>query len=245
MKHTIGIVSTGRFATVLKKLFSRTDQFVVLQSSCSKPVDGHTIFPLEEVLKCDIIFLCIPISVFHAFLQRHGKKIQEKALVVDVCSVKQLPATWMKDLLPKDVDILATHPVFGPFSTNNGNNFSHLPWMICPIRIQDQKRLQTLLRFFQEQSINLLEMDTKTHDRCMAHSQAIAFLFGTIGSRLGLQEGPLDTKGFSLLLENQKSVEQDSQQLFIDLFRYNDEARHMLTTIDTVLKEIREETQIV
>ena len=238
MKPTIGIISTGRFATVLKKLFSRTDEFSVLQSSRRKPVDGRTIFPLSQVLACDIIFLCIPISSLEQFLRNHGNEIRTDSLVVDVCSVKQLPVKWMETLLPSTVDILATHPVFGPFSTQNGSVFTSLPWTIWPVRISNQPRVEALLSFLRSQSLRLIPMDPKTHDHIMANSQAVAFLFGTIGVQLGLKAGPLDTKGFSLILQNQRSVQEDSKQLFLDMFHFNPEARTMITNIQQTITGI-------
>ena len=42
--------------------------------------------------------------------------LKENAVIVDVCSVKEYPVQWMRELLPANVSILATHPMFGPDS---------------------------------------------------------------------------------------------------------------------------------
>lgn len=241
---TIGIVSTGRFATVLKNLFSRTKSFLVLQSSTTRVPDHKDIFPLNEVLRADIIFLCIPISSMQMFLAEHGKDIRPDALVVDVSSVKQLPAQWMAKLLPETVDILATHPIFGPHSTKDGTTYAHLPWVFCPLRIRNTRRFAQLQSFIVSQLIDILDMTPQEHDRIMARSQAVSFLFGSICSRLGLTESPIDTKGFSLLLENQRIVEGDSQQLFIDVMRFNQDARRLIDQVEDIVHTIKGEMQL-
>ena len=41
-------------------------------------------------------------------------------LIVDVLSVKEHPRKVLLDILPKECDILCTHPMFGPDSGKNG-----------------------------------------------------------------------------------------------------------------------------
>lgn len=242
--NTIGIVGTGRFASVLRSLLQTADGVQILQSSRSIPIDNQHIFPLPRVLNCDIVFLCIPISALLEFLQTNVALIKPKSssLFVDVCSVKMLPVQWMLQTLPEHVDILATHPLFGPDSTKLGTTFAHLRLVHASIRIRDQKRLRSLFSIFCQKGIELQEMDPTQHDLLMAKTQAVSFIFGQLGLRINLKATPFDTKGFRLLLQNQQIVSNDTTQLFRDLIRFNPHARQTLTDMKTTLLKMEKET---
>ncbi len=207
---TIGIVGTGRMATVLSVLCKRNPSYVIKQASSTKSIDMQTIYPLTEVLESDIVFLAIPISSFKQFINKIASQLENsQGIFIDICSVKVNPAKWMKTILPNRIDCVASHPIFGPQSTKNGTFFEGLPWIFSPIRVQDTTRFDSLITFLKNQKIEIHMMSPREHDQLMSTSQAISFLFGTIGKELGLKQGKFDTKGFSCILQNQHIVEGD------------------------------------
>src|SRR3989344_1557569 len=112
---TIGIIGTGRMAMVLHALFSRDAQFVIKFASRSKKTDGTLIFPFEDVLSCDILFLAVPISETKKLLREMSPLLKDKnPLVIDICSVKMSPVLWLRTILPTHIDCVASHPIFGP-----------------------------------------------------------------------------------------------------------------------------------
>lgn len=246
MKHiSIGIIGTGRFASVLCKLFTNEKQFVIRQSSRSKKIDGKVIFPLNEVANCDIVFPAVPISTLPKVLQQCVTVLakENKPLFVSICSVMEQPEKWMEKILPKHVDIVVTHPVFGPQSTKQGTIFSGLPIVWHPVRIRHKDRVEILESFLKLRGLKVIRMTPKKHDQIMAGSQAISFLFGKIGIALELQSTMLDTKGFTAILQNQAIVANDSNQLFLDIFQHNPDAQNMLKQVKKTLNGISTEIE--
>lgn len=246
MKHiSIGIIGTGRFASVLCKLFANEKQFVIRQSSRSKKIDKKIIFPLNEVVNCDIVFPAVPISTLSKVLQQCVTVLakENKPLFVSICSVMEQSEKWMRKILPKHVDMVVTHPIFGPQSTKQGTIFSGLPIVWHPVRIRHRDRVEILETFLKHRGLKVIRMTSKKHDEIMARSQAISFLFGKIGIALKFRSSMLDTKGFTVILQNQAIVANDSNQLFLDIFRHNPGAQNMLKRVKKTLNEISTEIE--
>ncbi len=66
------------------------------------------------------------------------------ALIVDVGSVKVVPSEIMLRRFPNYVDIVATHPLFGPQSAMEG--IEGLKIAVCPIQGKRHARLAAFLR---------------------------------------------------------------------------------------------------
>jgi prephenate dehydrogenase len=240
---SIGIISTGRFAAVLDALFAKNQAWVVKHYSHSKPVDNKILFSLKEIASSDVIIPAVPVSAMNSVLKEIAENIPpgNSPLVVSICSVMGFPEKWLLKALPTDTDILVTHPMFGPISTKQGTEFTGLRLVWNPIRIKDVKRLSSLKSFFTDQGLQLIHLTSDQHDLIMAKSQAMSFLFGQIGIKLGLKSTSLDTKGFSMLLENQAIVASDSYQLFLDICRFNPKALKQIRQAKKELIEILEE----
>ena len=90
---------------------------------------GATPASLEEIATCKIILLMVPISELSKTCKKLAPHLGKENLVVDVCSVKEKPVQTMLDTLPKDCQILGTHPMFGTrFSSSHSfwkQNRSH------------------------------------------------------------------------------------------------------------------------
>lgn len=78
------------------------------------------------------------------------QRLKRSTLFVDVLSVKVFPKQLLLNSLPQEVDILCTHPMFGPDSGRaswNGLNF-----MFEKVRVADdpkrQQRCDLFLKFF-------------------------------------------------------------------------------------------------
>ncbi len=134
---TIGVVGFGRFGQFIARTFR--DHGKVVATSRSDYTDlangmGVTYIPLsnpKEFLNqnLDVIVLATSIVSFEGTVKSlapHLKNYVEEAgtnrgpLIVDVLSVKEFPRQIMLNLLPKECDILCTHPMFGPDSGKKG-----------------------------------------------------------------------------------------------------------------------------
>ena len=84
-------------------------------------------------------------------------------VVLDVCSVKLLPCEWMLEGLPDNIDIIATHPMFGPDSYGSGLN-SDLQIMLYSLRsISNNSSYKLWCEFFISKKLNILEITPDEH----------------------------------------------------------------------------------
>ncbi|MEO8582090.1 MAG: prephenate dehydrogenase/arogenate dehydrogenase family protein [Patescibacteria group bacterium] len=242
-KITVGIIGTGRFATVLRSLFAQDSLWEVKQYSTTKSVDGKIIFPMSEIAQCELIIPAVPISAFKTILKKLKDEIppHTSPLVISICSVMSHPQRWLMAELPESVDILMTHPMFGPHSTQNGTEFGGRSLVWNPIRIAKKSRLKMFKYFLERQGIRLIPMHSDHHDQIMAQTQFVSFLFGQIGIELGLQSTRLDTQGFTHLLKNQAIVKTDTRQLFINICVHNPYAKKQLHKVSEILREFEKE----
>lgn len=75
---------------------------------------------LAETAACDIVVLAVPVARLEHLCQQIAPHLRQGALVVDVGSVKLAPMQAMASHLPDHVQILGTHPLFGPQSARDG-----------------------------------------------------------------------------------------------------------------------------
>ncbi len=251
MRISIGIIGAGRFGEILKTLFSDSE-FEVKIWSRSKKVDAKEYFEFEEVVNCDVVFPAVPIGVLEEMIGKVGKKIDtnRRPVVVSVCSVMGKPEEWLKKGLKDKVDLVISHPVFGPDSSKQGKVFEGLKWVWQCECVKGTEVLRKLEEFIWSRGIELVRMRSEDHDRIMARTQAMSFLFGRLGMKLGLEESVLDTKGFRCLLENQRIVANDTKELFLDLCKFNplameqvNQARVKLDLIVGQLDDVSEDNQ--
>ena len=86
--------------------------------------------------------IAVPVQQMEKVLRSIAKLVKPGALVIDVGSVKLKPAKLMKEILPAGVDIVGTHPLFGPQSGKKG--IKNLNVVVCDVR---GKRAACVRRF--------------------------------------------------------------------------------------------------
>ncbi|KAF6139898.1 hypothetical protein GIB67_009745 [Kingdonia uniflora] len=110
-------------------------------------------------------------------------RLKRNTLFVDVLSVKEFPRSLFFRILPKDFDVLCTHPMFGPESGRNGWN--GLPLVYDKVRIgRDESRVnqcERLLNIFVQEGCRMEETSCKEHDKSAAESQFITHTVGRLG----------------------------------------------------------------
>ncbi len=118
-KTTVGIIGFGRFSQLMIRYLSEDCEVTVYdrreRAGDISRLGGHS-GSLAAACACDIVIPAVPISAMKPTLIQIGPRLKPHTLVVDICSVKTYPVQWMLEILPANVDILATHPMFGPDS---------------------------------------------------------------------------------------------------------------------------------
>ncbi|MBI5579630.1 MAG: prephenate dehydrogenase/arogenate dehydrogenase family protein [Deltaproteobacteria bacterium] len=223
---SIGIIGFGRFGRLMARYLS-SDCQVLAHDPGVRPEAmasvGAVPAAIEGVCRSDIVILAVPISHLQGLLSAIRPHLQQESLVIDVCSVKEQPVRWMQELLPETVDILGTHPMFGPDSA--ADSLDGRKVVLCPVRIGD-RRFEKVKHYLGAKGLVLIETSAEDHDRQIAVSLALTHTIGRSLAQFGAQPQVIDTEGYKRLLRILEVVENDTWQLFEDMNRYNPYARN-------------------
>lgn len=171
---------------------------------------------LDEAATSDVIILCVPISQVQNTLREIAPKIRPGTLVLDTCSVKVLPCRLMESMLPKDVEVIGTHPLFGPQSA--GNSILGQQIAVCPVR---SKRTEKVCTFLIGLGLDVVRITAEEHDRLMASTQAITHFVGRALAKIGPKDVPIRLLSHEKMMAAAAMVRHDSQQLFLDIETLN------------------------
>ena len=217
----IGIIGFGRFGQLTARYLAEDFPVEVFTSAeKTETVEGFkaTVASLESACAQKVVILCVPISAMEKTLERIAPLLGPGTLVVDVCSVKTLPARWMVDILPEHVSILATHPMFGPDSA--ADSLSGRKIVLCRIRI-DGGRFDKVRAYLSARGLEVFDTTSEEHDRQIAVTLALTHFIGRSLARFGAGDLPIDTEGYKRLRHILGVVGNDTWQLFEDMNRYN------------------------
>lgn len=200
--RTISIVGRGDFGKLVSELIPSDIQ---QKSYGSKDTPEH----VSEIGQSDVIFLSIPLSAYPAVLKMLAPVLKPDALVVDVCSVKVLPAQLLAQHLPKHHNVLLTHPLFGPQSIHNGQQHTLI------VTNKADEKADELIQFCEDElRLKVMHMTNEEHDQRMAQVHALTFFIARGLSELDLQAEPFMTPSFQELLDLVKLDQSQSNALF-------------------------------
>ena len=171
---------------------------------------GVRLTSLHSVSQADVILIAAPVSSFEQVVSEIAVACKPGALIVDVGSVKVVPAEIMRRLLPSHVDIVASHPLFGPQSATKG--IEGLKIAVCPI----QGRGHVMLAAFLRKALGLTVIMTtpEDHDQEAAVVQGLTHLIAKVLLRMGPLPTRMTTKSFDLIFEAISMVQQDAPEVF-------------------------------
>ncbi len=222
----IGLIGYGRFGRLTVKNLAPDFEVLVHTRSNDKNEDiadaGGRLVSLATACAQKLIILCVPISAMRATLQQIAPLLNPDAIVADVCSVKVYPAQWMQELLPPTVEILATHPMFGPDSASK--SVAGYKIVLCPERITPE-RYRKIKQWLEKKGIVTIETTPTEHDRKIALSLGLTHFIGRALAEFGATPLDIDTEGYKRLLHILGVVNNDTWQLFEDMHHFNPFAR--------------------
>ena len=171
---------------------------------------GATATTLEQAAACDIVVIATPVPTFAEILSSVAAHCRPGALVLDVGSVKIGPSALMRQILPETVDIVATHPLFGPQSARNG--LAGLKIALCPIRGDRHRALAVFLR--RRLGLQVIVTTPEDHDREAATVQGLTHLIARVLTAMGPLPTRMTTRSFDLLVEAISMVRHDAPEVF-------------------------------
>lgn len=229
----IGIIGFGNFGQFIGKTFvkyhkvramSRTDA-----SAEAKALGCEYFAPYEQDAffdDLDVVVFSTSILSFKEVLRGIPVEYLTGKLLVDVLSVKVHAKEAMLSSVPESVDILCTHPMFGPESGKDG--LQGLAFVYDKVRVANYERASRFLDMFEKERCKMVEMTCELHDEYSANTQFVTHLMGRILGEQGLVKTPIDTKGFQSALGLMETTCGDSFDLFYGLYKFNKHSEETL-----------------
>ena len=231
--NKVSIIGFGRFGNLLYELLQKGFEVDVFDIDSNNETESVRFVSLEDVLKNDTIFLAVPIRDFEELMKDLSTKIQGNKTVIDVCSVKVHPKNMMLEHLSNEVDIIATHPLFGP------DSFQERGSVMMMEKVRDQHdRYDFWKSYFRSQNIIIEEITADQHDMMAAKSQGLTHLIGRVIDDFGTQKTNIDTVGYQALHKLVSQTCNDSWELFEDIQKFNPYTESMITDLNQSFKRI-------
>ena len=238
----LGLVGFGQFGRLAARLLK--DHFAIVVTDVAPTAEaaaraaGVQFGTLEEVAGCEIVVVAAPVAYMRDVFAAIAPYVRPGALVADVGSVKMLPAQWMQELLPEHVDIVATHPLFGPQSAKDG--LAGLRFVVCPIRGERHERVAA---FGRSLGLTVTITTPEEHDREMAYVQALTHLIGRSLVNIGIPDEQLKTPSYQHLLELCGLIGADTFELFTAIQTQNpfapEVAKAFVDQAQALLKQVK------
>lgn len=209
---TLGLIGLGQFGRLAAdRLKDRFDILAYDAADRSADAEGLGVAwgSLADAASRDVVVVAVPVRVMRETFQAISGHLKPGALVVDVGSVKMLPTQWMLEMLPPHVDIVATHPLFGPQSAKETLAGQRL--VICPVR---GERHHSIVRLATEMGLIPNVTTPEEHDREMAYVQALTHLIGRSLVKLEIPDEQLKTNSYQHLLDLCGLIGDDTFELF-------------------------------
>jgi prephenate dehydrogenase len=219
MTKTLGLIGFGQFGRLAADLLkSRYDILVHDAAGLQGEIaaEGLRAGSLVEAAGRDIVVVATPVPAMRAVFEAIAPHLRPGALVADVGSVKMEPVRWMTEILPAHVDIVATHPLFGPQSAQRGLTGQRL--VVCPVRGDRHLKIVALA---EEIGLTPNVATPEEHDQEMAYVQALTHLIGRALANLGIPDEMLKTSSYQHLLDLCGLISADSFELFRTIHTQN------------------------
>jgi prephenate dehydrogenase len=210
---SIGVVGFGAFGRLMVTHLSAHFEIVVRDPS----LDGTHALPARarigdavEVGRCDLVILAVPIGALASAIREVRPYLRAGTIVMDVVSVKVVPVRIMMAELPPFVDVIGSHPLFGPQSAQDG--IAGRKIVLCPVRGRSAGVIAAFLR--SALGLKVYTSTAEEHDREAAVVQGLTHLIANVLMRMEPLPTRLTTASFDLLMQATDMVRYDSTGVF-------------------------------
>lgn len=145
----------------------------------SKMGVSYTSDNIKAASQAKIVIVAVPIEVTPQTIEEVAPYLQKGSLLVDVTSVKELPSEIMEKHVPEGVEVLPTHPMFGP-------RIRSLEGQVIVLTPQTKGYwYPKVVEFLKTEQARILETSPELHDRMMSIVQGLThFAYISIASTI-------------------------------------------------------------
>ncbi len=224
LRPRLGLVGFGAFGRLTAQALR--PHFEVLAHDPAFPpgeeADGARGVTLAQAAGCGVVVLATPVGALAEVVRAASPHLRPGALVLDVGSVKVGPAATMLAGLPPHVDIVATHPLFGPQSAAGG--LTGLKIAVCPVR---GDRGACVAAFLETLGLQVFVTTPEEHDREAALAQGLTHLIAKVLVAMEPLPTRMTTRSFDLVMQAVDMVRDDAPEVFAAIEHANPYSREV------------------
>ena len=142
---------------------------------------------IEVASRNDLVIVAVPIDVTVDVVKAVAPFVRKGACLMDITSIKRPPLEAMLEAAPDGVDVVATHPMFGP----HGIDFDRQKVVLCKGR--GDAAFARVKKLFESFGAETIEATAEEHDAQMALIQVLVhektMVLGSVLARLGADLG--------------------------------------------------------
>lgn len=215
--RTIGLIGYGAFARLMGRHLAPHFEVRAYDPAAHSADDGVALAGLAVAASADVVVFATPVERLETAIEAARPHLRAGALVMDVGSVKVLPAQTMLRALPENVDIIGAHPLFGPQSAKHG--VEGLKVALCPLRGERTPAVEAFLR--EKLGLQVFVTSPEQHDREAAIVQGLTHLIAKVMVQMEPLPSALTTKSYDKLFEAIEMVRYDPPEVFDAIERLN------------------------
>jgi prephenate dehydrogenase len=221
MTQSLGLIGVGAFGALAAKHLAPHFDLVLHDAAIDIEAVARNLGArsgdLRAAAGCDIVIIAVPVQKLTEVLIDVAPLLKTGALVLDVASVKIKPVAAMLEILPPDVAIVGTHPMFGPQSGKTG--IAGLNIVLCDVR---GGRCEEVARFCAEKlGLSPHRVTAEEHDREAAYVQGLTHFLAKIVITLDPPSMRFPTRTYELMQQMVEMIRHDSDDLFRAIIREN------------------------
>ncbi|MHC1631160.1 MAG: prephenate dehydrogenase/arogenate dehydrogenase family protein [Methanotrichaceae archaeon] len=136
---------------------------------------------IDAVKKSDVVLLSVPIRQTVEVIKELAPQMRPNSLLMDVTSLKSRPMNAMLEHAPENVELLGTHPMFGPTIPEIAGQTV----ILVPVKGRSDKWLPVMESIFRGDGAKVETLGPEEHDEIMAVVQALThFAYISVGTAL-------------------------------------------------------------
>jgi len=178
----VAIIGAGKMGRWFTKFFlEEGDSVIVSSRSKEKLLKIRDEFGVEiasninAVEKAERVLICVPIENFEAVIKEIHSYVRPNQVVMDICSIKEIPVKIMHKYLKTGVT-LGTHPVFGPgVKSIEKQNF-----VLTPVGNKEKRFAREFKSWLEQRRANVFIMSPRKHDELMSVVLGLPHFLGLI-----------------------------------------------------------------
>jgi prephenate dehydrogenase len=145
----------------------------------NKAVDNAEWDLTKAVRNADIVLVCTPVMAIKETFENIAPSLKAGAVVADAGSTKSLVMSWAKELLPKTVSFVGTHPMAGKAQSIEGAEaelFKNATWCVCPDPAASEEAIRNVLGMITALEAEPYFIDPLEHDAYVAGISHLPFV---------------------------------------------------------------------